>query len=58
VSEEFQAGTLGAQFQPDGTSGSVGGPAPDDASCSSFATVSGLTGNGRLLQQAGTELPR
>ncbi len=28
VSEVFHAGTPGAQFQPDGTSGRVGGPAP------------------------------
>ena len=29
VSEVFHPGTPGAQFQPDGTSGRVGGPAPD-----------------------------
>ena len=31
VSEVFHAGTPGAQFQPDGTSGRVSGPAPDHA---------------------------
>src|SRR6185437_2093959 len=31
VSEVFHAGTPGAQFQPDGTSGRVRGPAPDHA---------------------------
>jgi catechol 2,3-dioxygenase-like lactoylglutathione lyase family enzyme len=29
VSEVFHAATPGAQFQPEGTSGRVGGPAPD-----------------------------
>lgn len=48
VSEVFHAGTPGAQFQPDGTSGRVSGPAPDDASYSSFATFSDLDGNGFL----------
>jgi hypothetical protein len=56
VSEGFQAGTLGAQFRLDGTSARLSGPAPDDASCSSFAAVSGLDGNGWLLQVA-TRLP-
>jgi predicted enzyme related to lactoylglutathione lyase len=32
VSEVFHAGTPGAQFQPDGTDGRVGGPAPDHGS--------------------------
>ena len=31
VSEVFHAGTPGAQFQPDGTSGRVSGPAADHA---------------------------
>ena len=57
VSEAFHAGTPGAQFQPDGTSGRVGGRAPDDASYSSFATFSDLDGNGWLLQEVTMRLP-
>ena len=57
VSEVFHAGTPGAQFQPDGTSGRVSGPAPDHASYSSFATFSDLDGNGWLLQNITTRLP-
>src|SRR6202166_3503890 len=38
VSEVFHAGTPGAQFQPNGTNGRVGGPAADHASYGSFAT--------------------
>jgi catechol 2,3-dioxygenase-like lactoylglutathione lyase family enzyme len=51
------AGTPGAQFQPDGTSGRVGGPAPDHASYRSFATFSDPDGNGWLLQEVTTRLP-
>jgi catechol 2,3-dioxygenase-like lactoylglutathione lyase family enzyme len=57
VSEVFHAGTPGAQFQPDGTSGRVGGPAPDHASYSSFVTFSDPDGNGWLLQEITTRLP-
>jgi catechol 2,3-dioxygenase-like lactoylglutathione lyase family enzyme len=57
VSEVFHAGTPGAQFQPDGTSGRVGGPAPDHASYGSFATFSDPDGNGWLLQEVTTRLP-
>ena len=57
VSEVFHAGTPGAQFQPDGTSGRVSGPAPDHASYSSFATFSDPDGNGWLLQEVTTRLP-
>jgi catechol 2,3-dioxygenase-like lactoylglutathione lyase family enzyme len=57
VSEVFHAGTPGVQFQPDGTSGRVGGPAPDHASYSSFATFSDPDGNGWLLQEVTTRLP-
>src|ERR1700704_892280 len=57
VSEVFHAGTPGAQFQPDSTSGRVGGPAPDHASYRSFATFSDLDGNGWLLQEITTRLP-
>ena len=57
VSEVFHAGTPGAQFQPDGTSGRVGGPAPDHGSYRSFATFSDPDGNGWLLQEITTRLP-
>jgi catechol 2,3-dioxygenase-like lactoylglutathione lyase family enzyme len=57
VSEVFHAGTPGAQFQPDDTSGRIGGPAPDHASYGSFATFSDPDGNGWLLQEITTRLP-
>jgi hypothetical protein len=57
VSEVFRAGTPGVQFQPDGTSGRVGGPAPDHATYGSFATSSDPDGNGLLLQEVTTRLP-
>jgi catechol 2,3-dioxygenase-like lactoylglutathione lyase family enzyme len=57
VSGVFHAGTPGAQFQPDGTSGRVGGRAPDHASYGSFATFSDPDGNGWLLQEVTTRLP-
>jgi catechol 2,3-dioxygenase-like lactoylglutathione lyase family enzyme len=57
VSEVFHAGAPGAQFQPDGTSGRVSGPAPDHATYSSFATFSDPDGNGWLLQEVTTRLP-
>ena len=57
VSEVFHAGTPGAQFNPDSTSGRVPGPAPDHASYSSFATFSDPDGNGWLLQEITKRLP-
>jgi len=57
VSDVFHAGTPGAQFQLDGTSGRVGGPAPDHASYRSFATFHDPDGNGWLLQEITTRLP-
>jgi catechol 2,3-dioxygenase-like lactoylglutathione lyase family enzyme len=57
VSEVFHAGTPGAQFQPDGTSGRVSGPAPDHGSYNSFATFSDPDGNAWLLQEVTTRLP-
>jgi catechol 2,3-dioxygenase-like lactoylglutathione lyase family enzyme len=57
VSEVFHPGTPGAQFQPDGTSGRVGGPAADHASYSTFATFSDPDGNSWLLQEITTRLP-
>ncbi len=53
----FHAGTPGAQFQPDGTSGRVSGRAPEHASYGSFATFSDPDGNGWLLQEVTTRLP-
>jgi catechol 2,3-dioxygenase-like lactoylglutathione lyase family enzyme len=57
ISEVFHAGTPGAQFQRDGTSGRVRGPAAGDASYFSFATFSDPDGNGWLLQEIKTRLP-
>ena len=57
ISEVFHAGTPGAQFQPDSTSGRVGGPAPGHASYGSFATFRDPDGNGWLLQEVTTRLP-
>jgi catechol 2,3-dioxygenase-like lactoylglutathione lyase family enzyme len=57
ISEVFHAGTPGAQFQRDGTSGRVSGPAPDLASYRSFATFTDPDGNNWLLQEIKTRLP-
>jgi catechol 2,3-dioxygenase-like lactoylglutathione lyase family enzyme len=57
VSEVFHPTTPGAQFQPDGASGRVDGPAPDHASYRSFATFNDPDGNGWLLQEIKTRLP-
>jgi catechol 2,3-dioxygenase-like lactoylglutathione lyase family enzyme len=57
VSEVFHAGTPGAQFQPDGTSGRVSGRAPEAASYGSFATFSDPDGNGWLMQEVTERLP-
>jgi len=57
VSEVFHAATPGAQFQPDGTSGRVSGPAPNQATYSSFATFNDPDGNSWLLQEVTTRLP-
>jgi len=57
VSDVFHAGTPGAQFQPDGTSGRVNGRLPDHATYGSFATFKGPDGNGWLLQEVTTRLP-
>ena len=50
-------GAPGAQFQPDGASGRVPGPAPDHGTYRSFATFSDPDGNGWLLQEITTRLP-
>jgi catechol 2,3-dioxygenase-like lactoylglutathione lyase family enzyme len=57
ISEVFHAGTPGAQFQPDGKTGRIRGPAPDHASYRSFATFSDPDGNSWLLQEIKTRLP-
>jgi catechol 2,3-dioxygenase-like lactoylglutathione lyase family enzyme len=57
VSEVFYPGAPGAQFQTDGTSDRVNGPAPEHASYSSFATFSDPDGNDWLLQEITTRLP-
>ena len=57
ISEVFHAGTPGAQFQPDGTSGRLRGPAPDHASYRSYATFSDPDGNSWVLQEVTTRLP-
>jgi predicted enzyme related to lactoylglutathione lyase len=57
VSEVFHPGTPGAQFQPDGTGGRVGGRAAEHASYGTFATFSDPDGNGWLLQEVTTRLP-
>jgi predicted enzyme related to lactoylglutathione lyase len=57
VSAVFHAGTPGAQFQPDGTGGRVGGPDPEHRSYSSFASFNDPDGNCWLLQEITTRLP-
>ena len=57
VSEVFHSESPGAQFQPEGASGRVAGPAADRASYSSFATFSDPDGNVFLLQEITTRLP-
>ena len=49
LSKVFHAGTPGAQFQPDGTSDRVDGPAPDHESYRSYATFSDPDGNGWIF---------
>jgi catechol 2,3-dioxygenase-like lactoylglutathione lyase family enzyme len=56
VSEVFHAEAAGAQFQPDGTSGRVSGPAPGHASYRSYAKFNDPDGNGWLLQEVTTRL--
>ncbi len=57
MSEVFHAGTPGAQFQRDGASGRLSGPAPDRASYRTFASFSDPDGNAWLLQEIKTRLP-
>jgi catechol 2,3-dioxygenase-like lactoylglutathione lyase family enzyme len=57
VSDVFHPASPGAQFQPDGMSGRVGGAAPDHASYRSFATFRDPDGNGWLVQEIRSRLP-
>jgi catechol 2,3-dioxygenase-like lactoylglutathione lyase family enzyme len=57
ISEVFHAGTPGVQFQPEGSSGRLSGPAPSHASYSSFARFADPDGNTWLLQEVTTRLP-
>jgi catechol 2,3-dioxygenase-like lactoylglutathione lyase family enzyme len=57
VSEVFHAGAPGAQLDPEGTGGRVGGPDPDHKSYSSFATFEDPDGNSWLLQEVTDRLP-
>jgi catechol 2,3-dioxygenase-like lactoylglutathione lyase family enzyme len=57
ISEVFHAASPGAQFQPNGASGRISGPAPNHATYGSFATFSDPDGNSWLLQEITTRLP-
>jgi catechol 2,3-dioxygenase-like lactoylglutathione lyase family enzyme len=57
ISEVFHPTTPGAQFQPNGTSGRVSGPAPDHGTYRSFATFNDPDGNSWLLQEITNRLP-
>jgi len=57
VSEVFHPGAPGAQFQPDGSSARLSGPAQDRSSYRSFATFRDPDGNSWLLQEVTTRLP-
>jgi catechol 2,3-dioxygenase-like lactoylglutathione lyase family enzyme len=57
ISEVFHAATPGAQFQRNGATGRISGPAPNHATYGSFATFSDPDGNSWLLQEITTRLP-
>lgn len=57
VSEVFHPSAPGAQFQINGTSGRVSGPAPDHLSYRSYATFSDPDGNAWILQEVTQRLP-
>jgi catechol 2,3-dioxygenase-like lactoylglutathione lyase family enzyme len=57
VTEIFHPASPGAQFEPNGPAGRVGGPAPKRASYGSFATFNDPDGNGWLLQEVTARLP-
>jgi len=56
-SDVFHAAEPGAQFGPEGGRGRVSGPAPENASYSSFLTFQDPDGNGWLLQEITSRLP-
>lgn len=56
VSEVFHTAAPGAQFQHDGSSARLSGPAPDHSSYGSFAIFSDPDGNSWLLQEVTTRL--
>ncbi|HEX4489216.1 MAG TPA: VOC family protein [Terriglobales bacterium] len=57
VSKVFHPGVPGAQFEPQGTSGRLSGPASGHASYMSFATFQDPDGNTWLFQELTTRLP-
>jgi catechol 2,3-dioxygenase-like lactoylglutathione lyase family enzyme len=57
VSTVFHPTTPGGQFQPNDASGRDGGPAPNHATYSSFATFPDPDGNSWLLQEITQRLP-
>jgi catechol 2,3-dioxygenase-like lactoylglutathione lyase family enzyme len=57
VSEVFHPGAPGAQFGPASSGDRASGPAPDNASYSTFATFADPDGNGWLMQEVTTRLP-
>jgi catechol 2,3-dioxygenase-like lactoylglutathione lyase family enzyme len=56
VSEVFHNEEAGANFETDGSSGRISGPAPDHTSYRSYATFSDPDGNSWLLQEVTTRL--
>jgi catechol 2,3-dioxygenase-like lactoylglutathione lyase family enzyme len=57
VSEAFHVDSPGAQFQPEGASTRITGPAPDGPSYRTYATFDDPDGNRWLLQEITTRLP-
>jgi catechol 2,3-dioxygenase-like lactoylglutathione lyase family enzyme len=57
VSEVFHPGAPGANFQPNGSSARLSGPAPDHGSYGSYATFNEPDGNSWLLQEVTSRLP-
>ena len=56
VSEVFHPGSPGANFQPEGSSDRLSGPAPEHLSYRSYATFRDPDGNQWLLQEVTTRL--
>jgi catechol 2,3-dioxygenase-like lactoylglutathione lyase family enzyme len=57
VSEVFHSGQPGAQFQSEGSTARLSGPAPDHSSYGSWATFTDPDGNRWLLQEVTKRLP-